>query len=332
MYRIDNATAIAALPAPAAVGPKPNAFFTKGNPGTGVAATIVDDDWANAVQEEIANVVEGAGLVLDKTKRNQMLLALQGILARKRLTANLTLYVATTGNNANAGTIGAPWLTLQYAWDTIQKSYDLNGFILTIQVADGTYAAGVAGVGAVVGALSPASVVFNGNPGTPANVIIQGATAFSATDLARYTVQNMKLSSTANGLSTDNAGAIYHSGLIFGAMSVYHQVASRGGIIRATGNYSIIGGAAAHLTAALGSGVVEGGGITITITGTPAFANSFAFAKSGVISHSGVTFAGGATGVRYSSVNNGIIDTGGSGATYFPGNAAGTTGSGGIYT
>lgn len=56
MYRIDNSTAISALPTPAVVGPNPNYYFTKGNPGSGIPATIVDDDWANAVQEELCYV------------------------------------------------------------------------------------------------------------------------------------------------------------------------------------------------------------------------------------------------------------------------------------
>lgn len=75
MYRIDNATAATVQPAPGAVGPKPNGFFTVG--GGVVPPTIVDADWANAVQEELGQAVEGAGLTLDKTKNNQLLAAVQ---------------------------------------------------------------------------------------------------------------------------------------------------------------------------------------------------------------------------------------------------------------
>ena len=72
MYRIDNDTAATVLPTPAAVGPKPNGYFTKGNPQTGIQATTVDDDWANAVQEEICNVITAAGVTLDKTSQTQL--------------------------------------------------------------------------------------------------------------------------------------------------------------------------------------------------------------------------------------------------------------------
>ncbi len=79
MYRIDNATAITPLPAPSAPGVNPNYYFTKGNPGLSIPATILDDEWANMVQEEVCNAVTGAGLALSKATRNQLFLAIQAI-------------------------------------------------------------------------------------------------------------------------------------------------------------------------------------------------------------------------------------------------------------
>ncbi|MFZ5539466.1 MAG: tail fiber domain-containing protein [Pseudomonadota bacterium] len=52
-------------------------LFTEGNPTTGVQATVVTADWANAVQEEIATVIEGYGLTLNKAANNQLFLAIQ---------------------------------------------------------------------------------------------------------------------------------------------------------------------------------------------------------------------------------------------------------------
>jgi hypothetical protein len=80
MYRIDNATVATTLPTPRIVGPNPNGFFTRGAPGV-TAATIVDDDWLNAVQEEISHVVEAAGLTLDKTNPHQLTLAVEALIA-----------------------------------------------------------------------------------------------------------------------------------------------------------------------------------------------------------------------------------------------------------
>lgn len=81
MYRIDNATAAAAIPAPEAVGPKPNGFFTNGDAVGGTPATIVDADWANAIQEEIAHVIEQAGDTLDKADRTQLYQAILAIIS-----------------------------------------------------------------------------------------------------------------------------------------------------------------------------------------------------------------------------------------------------------
>lgn len=43
-------------------------------------ATIVSDDWANAVQEEICGVIIAASIALDKTAQNQLLLAIQALI------------------------------------------------------------------------------------------------------------------------------------------------------------------------------------------------------------------------------------------------------------
>jgi len=46
--------------------------FTEGNPGLGIIATTVTDDWLNTVQRELVKVVEGAGLTLDKPTDTQV--------------------------------------------------------------------------------------------------------------------------------------------------------------------------------------------------------------------------------------------------------------------
>jgi hypothetical protein len=46
--------------------------FTGGDPVTQVAATTLTPDWANAVQEEIANAIALGNLTLDKAQNNQL--------------------------------------------------------------------------------------------------------------------------------------------------------------------------------------------------------------------------------------------------------------------
>lgn len=50
--------------------------FTEGDPITAVPATEVTDDWLNSVQEEIAAVIESAGLTLSKVNNAQLLAAI----------------------------------------------------------------------------------------------------------------------------------------------------------------------------------------------------------------------------------------------------------------
>lgn len=71
MHRIDG---------PAAA---PGNLFTEGDPGVGTPATVMTDDWANAVQEELCNVVTGAGLALSKPVNTQLLDAINVLLAQR---------------------------------------------------------------------------------------------------------------------------------------------------------------------------------------------------------------------------------------------------------
>lgn len=50
--------------------------FTEGDPAAATPATTVTDDWLNAVQEEIAAVIESTGTALDKAANGQLLAAI----------------------------------------------------------------------------------------------------------------------------------------------------------------------------------------------------------------------------------------------------------------
>jgi len=51
--------------------------FTEGDPGQGVAPTDFSADWCDAVQEEIANVIESTGTALDKNDNTQLQAAIE---------------------------------------------------------------------------------------------------------------------------------------------------------------------------------------------------------------------------------------------------------------
>ncbi len=79
VYRIDSATAVASAPTPPDAGTEK--FFTNGNPGGGVPATILDDWWFNMMQEEVRNVVVDAGITPDKDDNTQLLAAIDAKIA-----------------------------------------------------------------------------------------------------------------------------------------------------------------------------------------------------------------------------------------------------------
>ncbi len=76
MFRIDDPTAAAALPAPEAAGAE--GYFTEGNPGV-TQATLVRASWLNMIQEELTAIVTAAGLARSKTTYNQVLTAIKAL-------------------------------------------------------------------------------------------------------------------------------------------------------------------------------------------------------------------------------------------------------------
>lgn len=63
MFRIDSSGNVAGL-------------FTDGDPSIGQPATVVSDEWLNAIQEEIANIIENDGTLLDKLDSGQLVAVL----------------------------------------------------------------------------------------------------------------------------------------------------------------------------------------------------------------------------------------------------------------
>ena len=100
MFKIDTAGNVGGL-------------FSDGTPPS-VPPTIVSDQWLNAVQTELVNVVLGAGLALDKTNSGQVLAALEILFgsAYKRDVAPTTNYTTLAaflaGTYVSIGTARSP--------------------------------------------------------------------------------------------------------------------------------------------------------------------------------------------------------------------------------
>jgi hypothetical protein len=251
-------------------------------------------------------------------------------LLRQVVTTPTTFYVSPSGNNANDGSSGAPWQTVQHAAQRV-SDLDVRANV-TVQIADGTYSEIVTFYPIIGG--HGASVSFVGNDVTPANCVLRSAAIFQGSVLP-YVFSGIRFAPTASGTVLNVNGAQVHVGSCEFAATVGAFAHIRGGagaVLFFDVPYRITGGAARHLSAEQGAKFYLFPG-TMTIVGTPAFSAAFAWAEDGgsAIYSSSTTFSGGATGKRYHAELNGILQTYGSGINYYPGNVAGDVATGGQY-
>jgi len=257
---------------------------------------------------------------------------------REILRAARTYYVRTDGNDSNDGlanTSGGAFLTIGACLAHIAAMIDCGGQVVTVQVGDGTYTARVT-VPLMVGLLSPTDLILRGNTTTPANCLISVFGEFAAIFVGGpgtgMTIEGFKLVTDGRALACWWESLVYMNNMDFGACSGSHLDVQGGSHLYRLHDYTISGGAACHLDVS-NSGIIETYGHTVTITGAPAF--SVAFVESlvlGAVIDAGVTYTGAATGPRYLVEDNGVIATFGGGASYFPGDVAGSTARGGQYS
>lgn len=98
MDRIDTATKAVDLHGAGKHG------FKDGDLALGISPTDLDADWFNAVQEEIANVIEGAGIVLNGAVRTQLSQAINAISSSSKIqpiTATVAANALTLGHAGN---------------------------------------------------------------------------------------------------------------------------------------------------------------------------------------------------------------------------------------
>jgi hypothetical protein len=258
---------------------------------------------------------------------------------REKLLAARTYYVRDDGSDSNTGLVdsaGGAFLTWQHAFDVISSSLDLAGFTVTVSNTQ-TSKTWTAGIDFSAGWVGGGAIVINGNGATNTIFSITGGDCFgNGGAFPGYVqLQNLKMQTTTSGYCVNQRGTgiIYlGAGIEFGACAAFHlRAVQAGGSIQAYDNYTISGGAVAHFFSDTGAIIVTFGQ-TVTVSGTPDFSLAFAYCSTAAqIFSQSVTFSGAATGARYSVSLNGVINTGGAGATYFPGDSAGATASGGIY-
>jgi Protein of unknown function (DUF2793) len=233
---------------------------------------------------------------------------------REVLTANRTYYVRTDGSDSNNGlanTGAGAFLTLLKAWNTV-VTLDLGGFTATIQVADGTYAAGIISAKVPFGG----AVIIQGNTSTPDNCVINtgSANCFEFSGLGTYvTLKGFKTQNTVSG----GAHIVAHLGtrvdfgyFDFGACAGY-QISALSGAIYAVAPYTISASVAAH--ALIGSFGYVDLAATVTLSGAPNWSWAFVVMNGHAqLDCWGFSTSGSSTGLKYSVGPFGLINLGGS--------------------
>jgi hypothetical protein len=244
---------------------------------------------------------------------------------REQLAAARVYYVRTDGSDANNGlsnSAAGAFLTLQKAVDTI-AALDIGTQTVTIQVGDGTYSSGAAVSGPWLG--SGAVEVRGENP-TGAVIATSGGHCIYVRGGGRLKISRLKLQTSGalgDCVRTDSNGHVeVGPNVEFGAAVNRHTYCDFGSVLLAA-NYTISGGATEHHYANNGGFIQSGGGLTVTITGSPTFTSfALSYGCSNIYTANN-TYVGATTGRRYEIKLNGSIQTFGGGPNYFPGTTAG---------
>lgn len=245
MHRIDGPGATA------------NNRFTAGNPATGVPATQVTPDWANAIQEEIAFVVEQAGISLNKVANTQLRSAINSmVLGSQSVARYFQQYNGTGAATAFTLPVAPPSALACTVWvnGVIQiptVAYTVAGNVLTFTVAPPSGTNNVAVM--IEGAASEVASQFTAGMIMP----YAGITAPSGWLLCDGSAVSRTTFSALFGLLGTSFGA--GDGIV-----TFNLPDMRGRVLAGTDN---LGGTAANRITGLTLGG-SGGAASVTPTGT----------------------------------------------------------------
>lgn len=257
---------------------------------------------------------------------------------REQLAADRAYYVRTDGSDANDGladSAGRAFATIQKAVDAA-AALDLGTRAVTIHVGPGTYGEAVA-LKSYVGA---GPVTLLGDTATPANVVIAPSGDYAVTAdtvTGRWQVHGFELRGTSGCLYANGGSALSIDHIAFNAGGSQIHVRAGARVDAASGTLRIVNAACARhaYTNLPGSSFAAYQAAYTLPAGGLACTDAFAVSVRCSMNNLGAcTFAnsGAATGKRYRAEENGIVSAAGGGASFLPGNAAGTTATGGIYT
>lgn len=255
--------------------------------------------------------------------------------ARTALLAPLILYVnLTTGSDLNDGlTPLTAFQTAQAAINHVIDDYDRRSFSVTIQHASGQVI--TTELRLYGGGVGRGLIVFDGGGST---IQVNNGNAIANYGPPEfYLVKNVKLKTLTSGycLIVQVPGYVIVDAVELKGCATAGLVAAASGALLQIGTTLTISGAMPTAIMASDLGLVCGTDApsVVTLSGSPAFSTTFAYAiAAGVIQPLNFSFSGAASGRRYVSQLNGVILTGtAADPNYFPGTITGLVSLGGQY-
>lgn len=254
---------------------------------------------------------------------------------REQLTADRTYYVRTDGNNSNSGlsnSSGGAFATIQKAIDAA-ASLDLGIFNVIIQIADGTYAGGLA----LKAAIGAGQVRIQGNDAAPENVVITSTQdSINGLNFGLYRLSGVTLRGTVRNIFVEGNNSYLEIGNIrFGAMGASitssHCQGSRGATVAAVGALSFTANCATLVWSNLKATVTVRNTQISFSAGLTVSQHGFRGTVQGLVDAINVSFVGSFTGPRYQVQGLSLLWTNGAGESFIPGSSAGVAESGGVY-
>lgn len=240
--------------------------------------------------------------------------------SRPTIASATTFYVATTGSDTTGdGSVGNPWQTIQFAFNTICSTYELRA-IVTVKLADGTYTENVTINGHTNGSLGTPQLALLGHATDPTLTVINGS--LTVLNL-RVTVTRVKFVKTgSSAISSTGANILLSNCHIDQAStSAYTAVltASMKGFIYISQGTWTLGTVEYLISAGLDSAVMV---VTApTLAGTPVWARAgFKPTYGSSIQCNGAFGGVAATGKKFEADSTSLVGV----VANIPGNTAGT--------
>lgn len=248
--------------------------------------------------------------------------------AREMLFAPRTYHVDPAGNDGNDGlTAATAFATVQKAVDTV-AALDMSIHQATIDLGAGFFNESVT-LKQVVGALPP---IITGAGAASSSV----SKIYAANNFSTWRLLGMGLAGSAGGIGMQVIGhaAVSIGNFDFGGASRnQHARVESSAVLSAEGNFSISTGALQQAFDAIHADIAFQGRV-ISITSDISVNTFFSARAAGYLQLWASTFSTGSfkvSGSRYFANTNGVLETGGAGATFIPGSTAGTASTGGLY-